>query len=81
MVDEFTDHNDGVVSLEFCDNSLYSGSFDHFIRYWNLDEMKMRILDRKMMSREDILSKKYEVYYKIMFKKKGMGNKGKGKKK
>jgi len=40
MVDEFTDHNDGVVSLEFCDNSLYSGSFDHLIRYWNLDEMK-----------------------------------------
>ena len=80
MVDEFTDHNDGVVSLEFCDNSLYSGSFDHLIRYWNLDEMKQRILDRKLMAHEDIESKKYEVYYKLMFKKKGKKG-GKKKKK
>ena len=62
MVEEFIGHEDGVVSLEFCDNNLYSGSFDHSIRSWDLKEMEERILDRKRMYQEDILSRKNEAY-------------------
>lgn len=51
------------------------------IRYWNLDEMKNRILDRKLMAYEDLESKKYEVFYKMVYKKKGKKGKGKKKKK
>jgi len=76
MVDEFTDHDDGVLCLEFCDRSLYSGSFDHTIRFWRLDEMAERIFDRKRMAREDLMSRKYEAYCKVMFKGKKKGKKG-----
>jgi len=78
LLEEFNGHEDGVVSLEFCDGNLYSGSFDHSIRSWDLKEMDYRIVDRKRMFREDILSKKYETFMSLMFKK---GKKKKGKKK
>jgi len=76
MVDEFTDHDDGVVCLEFCDKSVYSGSFDHTIRFWRIDEMVERIFDRRRMAREDLNSRKYEAYCKVMFKGKKKGKKG-----
>jgi len=78
LAEEFTGHEDGVVSLEFCDANLYSGSFDHSIRSWDLKEMDARIFDRKRMFREDILSHKYEKFCSLMYKK---GKKKKKKKK
>jgi len=68
QVEEFSDHDDGVVCLEFCDGSIYSGSFDHTIRFWRIDEMVERIFNRRRMAREDLLSRKYEAYCKVMFK-------------
>jgi WD40 repeat protein len=68
LLEEFTDHDDGVVSLEFCDKCLFSGSYDHTIRFWKLEEMYERILDRRKMGVEDLMSRKYEAYCKVMFK-------------
>lgn len=49
---------------------LYSGSYDHSIRSWDIKEMLQRIVERNAMSFEDVESKKYEVYYHVVFKNK-----------
>lgn len=69
-VEELGGHDDGIISLSFADNMLYSGSFDHSIRSWDIKEMQQRISDRSAMSAEDVESKKYEVYYQVVFKNK-----------
>lgn len=46
LVEDFVGHEDGVVCIDFADNMLYSGSFDHSIRSWNLIEMESRIRER-----------------------------------
>ncbi|EGR31452.1 myosin heavy chain kinase, putative [Ichthyophthirius multifiliis] len=79
LVEDFVGHEDCVVCLEFADNMLYSGSFDHSIRSWNLKEMENRIRERSIIFKEDIWSRKYEAWYKIMYKKKKKGKKGKKK--
>lgn len=56
--------------MAFADRMLYSGSFDHLIRSWDIREMIQRISERNLMSFEDIESKKYEVYYGVVFKNK-----------
>jgi len=62
---------------------LYSGSFDHSIRSWDLKEMFFRINERMRMVKEEIISRKYEAYYKIVHgkKKKKKSKKSKKKKK
>lgn len=52
-------HDDGIISLAFADKMLYSGSYDHSIRSWDLREMAQRIIERECMCFEDIESKKY----------------------
>lgn len=69
-VEELAGHDDGIVSLAFADRMLYSGSFDHSIRSWDIKEMVQRISEREGMEFEDIESKKYEVYYGVVFKNK-----------
>jgi WD40 repeat protein len=40
LMEEFQGHDDGIISLEFAgSNMLYSGSYDHSIRSWDLKEM------------------------------------------
>ena len=46
-------YKDGVISLEFADSLLYSGSYDHTIRSWNIEEMRKRIKERSIMFKED----------------------------
>lgn len=70
LVEDFIGHEDGVVCIEFADNMLYSGSFDHSIRSWNLKEMDSRIRERSHMFKEDIWSRKYDAWYKVFYKKK-----------
>ena len=53
-VEELAGHDDGVISLAFADKMLYSGSFDHSIRSWDIREMVQRIGERECMSFEDI---------------------------
>ncbi len=69
-MEEFIGHEDGVTSLDFAGMFLYSGSFDHSIRSWDLKEMMNRIRERSIMFREEIMSKKYEVYMKLWGNKK-----------
>ena len=58
-VQELAGHDDGIISLAFADKMLYSGSYDHSIRSWDLREMMQRISEREQMCWEDIQSKKY----------------------
>jgi WD40 repeat protein len=69
-VEELAGHDDGIISLSFADSMLYSGSYDHSIRSWDIKEMMQRIVERNSMSFEDVESKKYEVYYGVVFKNK-----------
>jgi len=90
-VDEFIGHQDGVTFLEFSNRMVYSGSYDHSIRSWDLEEMNRRIEEKSLMKQEEILSRKIEVYFATLNSKKkgkkkgkkgGKGKKGKkGKKK
>ena len=69
---------DCVSTFDFANNLLWTGSFDHTIRSWNIEEIKIKIRERKIMALEDIVSKKIEVFNDICFGKKK--KKGKGKK-
>ena len=81
MVDELIAHENGVTCMTFANQDLYTGSFDHYIFCWDLDEIEKRIQEREMMRSEDIASRKIEVYNRLMCKKKKKGKKGKKKKK
>ena len=70
-VEEFQGHHDGITTLELADGLLYSGSFDHSLKSWDLIEMEHRIRERNRMEREDLLSRKLRAYDKVMEKKKG----------
>jgi F-box and WD-40 domain protein 1/11/F-box/WD-40 domain protein 7 len=52
--EELGGHDDGIISLAFADNMLYSGSYDHSIRSWDVKEMMQRISERNSMSFEDV---------------------------
>ena len=81
-LEDFGGHDDGVTCIEFADGMLYSGSYDHSIRSWDLQEMYKRISERSLMIREDIETRRIETYSRLMSKKKGKkGKKGKGGKK
>ena len=80
-VEEFLGHEDGVTCLEFVDNMIYTGSMDHSIRSWDLKELYKRVFEREMMTKEDILSRKIEVYQRLLKAKKGKKKGKKGKKK
>lgn len=78
-LETFTGHNDAVSSIEFSNNMLYSGSLDHYIRSWDLDEMHLRIRERAFMNQCDIESMRMEVYERTINarSKKKKGKKGK----
>ncbi len=88
MIEELHGHENGITCLAFADEDLFSGSFDHYIFCWDLKEIEKRIREREKMRTEDILSRKYEVYNRVIEarrgkkkKKKGGKKAGKGKKK
>ena len=54
MSEEFVGHEDGITAVAFADDMLYTGSFDHSIRSWDLKEMHNRIRERAIMYREDL---------------------------
>lgn len=43
QVEELAGHDDGVITIEFADKMLYTGSYDHSIRSWDIKEMLHRI--------------------------------------
>ena len=42
-VEELPGHDDGIISLDFASKMLFSGSYDHSIRSWDIEEMIQRI--------------------------------------
>lgn len=80
LLEEFVGHEDIISSLEFADCMVFSASFDHSIRSWDLKEMENRIWERRMMLREEILSRKLQAYNGVLEKKKKRRKGKKGKK-
>ena len=39
VLEELTGHHNGVTSLTFANNELFSGSQDHYIICWDVDEI------------------------------------------
>lgn len=54
LKEELDGHVDGVTTLAFANGMLYSGSYDHLIRSWDLQEMYQRIRERAIMYKEDL---------------------------
>ena len=81
MLEELNAHENGVTCLAFANQELFSGSFDHYIICWDMKEIDDRIKERELMRQEDIRSRKYEVFRRIIDAKKGKKKKGKGGKK
>jgi WD40 repeat protein len=83
QLEELNGHENGVTCLAFANQELFSGSFDHYIICWDMLEIETRINERELMRAEDILSRKIEVFWRIIEAKKGKKKKkgGKGKKK
>lgn len=80
LVEQFSGHLDGVTCLEISNSFMYSGGFDHSVLIWSIEEMKVRINEKRLMTREDIESRKIETYFRALNNnKKGRKNK-KGKK-
>ena len=80
LLEEFVGHEDNILCLDFADCMVFSGSNDHTIRSWDLNEMENRIWERRMMIREDIISRKFEAYNAVLEKKKKRRKGKKGKK-
>lgn len=68
LLEELFGHENLVSCLVFNDFFLFSGSYDHTIRSWDLIEITNRIRERKLMEREELMSRKMEAYNKIMDK-------------
>lgn len=80
LLEQFSGHHDGITCMELTEDFIYSGSFDQSILIWDIEEMKVRISERALMTREDIESRKIETFFRALnTKKKGKKNK-KGKK-
>ena len=85
-LEELVGHKNGVTSMTFANNQLFSGSYDHYIIVWDLVEIEEKIRECQIMAAEDLRSRKFEAFEEHMISKgkrkkpaKGKG-KGKGKK-
>lgn len=71
MLEELNAHENGVTCLAFANHELFSGSYDHYIICWDMQEIETRIHERALMRQEDILSRKIEVFWRIIDAKRG----------
>ena len=77
MLEQLTGHENGVTSIGFAAGDLYTGSFDHHVICWDLNDLEDRISEKEDMRQADIESRRYEVYWRLMDAKKGK-KRGKG---
>ena len=54
---------------------MFTASFDHYLIHWDFPAMLERIEETAMMRREDILSRKVEVYFRFIEEKLNKGRK------
>mmetsp|Transcript_15844 Transcript_15844/g.24376 ORF Transcript_15844/g.24376 Transcript_15844/m.24376 type:complete len:164 (+) Transcript_15844:762-1253(+) len=71
MLETLNGHENAITNITFAFNDLYTASFDHHIICWDLQELDDRILEKEDMRGEDILSRRVEVYTRIITSKKG----------
>ena len=71
-------HRNGVTSIVLVNNMLVSASFDHYIVAWDFPAMLLRIEEKRLMRQEDIISRKFEVYNRLMDEKNSKRNQKKG---
>jgi len=72
-------HENGITSISFAFHDLYSGSFDHHVICWDLNEINERIEEKQEMREVDVESRRIEIFNKLMNAKSKKGKKGKGK--
>ena len=49
MLEQLNGHEDGVTSIGFAYNDLYTGSFDHHVICWDLADLEDRIAEKEDM--------------------------------
>ena len=59
-------HRNGVTSIVLVNNMLISASFDHYLVCWDFPAMLLRIEEKRLMRQEDIISRKMEVFNRLM---------------
>lgn len=88
-LEELLGHKNGINSLTFANNDLFTGSYDNYLICWSMADNEEKIRETQCMMAEDLRSKKYEAFENYMISKgkrkkgkaKGKGKgKGKGKK-
>lgn len=71
LLEQLTGHDNGVTSLAFAYNDLYTGSFDHMIICWDLKDLDERIQEKDDMRQADIDSRRVETYWRMLDQKRG----------
>ena len=66
ILEQLKGHDNGVTSIGFAYNDLYTGSFDHQIISWELADLDARIEEKEMLREADIQSRRYEVYWRLI---------------
>lgn len=87
---ELVGHKNGVTSMAFANNELFTGSLDHYVRIWDVQSIYDKIDELATMAAEDIRSRKLRRVADVKKGKKApgksaskgalKGGKGKGKK-
>ena len=49
MLEQLNGHENGVTSIGFAYNDLYTGSFDHHVICWDLADLEDRIAEKEDM--------------------------------
>lgn len=62
QIEQLIGHRNGVTQITVANNQIYTGSFDHYILQWDVEELTKRIEEKKQMKEEDILSRKIETF-------------------
>jgi hypothetical protein len=71
VVDKLLGHKKGINKMEVVDEKyLITIGEDGITISWNIKELILKVVDRMMMFKEDLWSKKHEVWYNMLFKKK-----------
>jgi len=65
MLYKLVGHENGVTSIAFAFNDIYTGSFDHHVFCWDYPEIIDRVEEKEMMRAEDIETRQFETYWKV----------------
>ena len=58
-----------------CNGDLYSSSFDHYLIHWDLPALEARIEEMAAMRKEDVMSRRFETYCRLIEEKQNKSKK------